>query len=421
MREIIINRFIFMRNSVGVVVILCACLPVVTSCGVGGENLTFLNADDFKFTGPLGSEGAQIAQIDTNHFKITLDHAPSRPKWPNNLYFEIEQNARGNNLRLEVEFRGGSSYAFNSYFQSWSYNGEDWQPIQWELGSEESPQLDELIFPTFTEDRVYVGFQVPMSFEIAESMMKEWSEHPDATLHTVGTSIQGRPLYRLEIANAESSIAPENRWVHYFANQHPGEHNSQWRMAGMVDWILSNDGADFRERNISHFIFFMSPDASGQGWYRVNAEGVDMNRSYRPEGASQEEQTHEAYLWQKDLEGLMQSEEPITTIWAMHTWQGIVEPLLKKGPEIGSTLEPWTVFRDILEENDPDTLIKPLAVRDGEPGYGTVSWTEGPHEQFGITAVLCEGGGSLYTKEENIASGEILINSIAEYYNGEKP
>lgn len=66
----------------------------------------------------------------------------------------------------------------------------------------------------------------------------------------------------------------------------------------------------------------------------------------------------------------------------------------------------------------PDTLINPLAVREGMPGYGSVSWTEGPHEQFGITAILCEGAGAFYTKEKNLESGEVLIKSIAEYYQG---
>lgn len=42
------------------------------------------------------------------------------------------------------------------------------------------------------------------------------------------------------------------------------------------------------------------------------------------------------------------------------------------------------------------------------------------YKQFGITSVLCEGGGSLYTKEANISSGEIIIESTAAYYEGSK-
>ncbi|HLR33601.1 MAG TPA: M14 family zinc carboxypeptidase, partial [Fodinibius sp.] len=322
--------------------------------------------------------------------------------------------------QLEVEFEGGSGMSFNEYFQSWSYNRKQWQPIHWERGYRESPQYDVLIFPSFEEDRVFVGTQVPMSFKEAEKLLKEWEEHPDASLNIIAESAQGRPLYRLEINDVHSSVPPADRWVHYFANQHPGEHNSHWRMAAMVDWILSEDGNDYRQRNISHFIFYMSPDASSHAWYRVNEEGVDMNRSYRAEGSHPEEQTHEAYLWQKDLEDLMESNTPVSTIWAMHTWQGIVEPIIQIGPEMDSIIGPWSNFRDIIRENDPDTLIKPLSVLENAPSYSFQSWTGGPHEQFGITTILCEGAGAFYTKKENRLSGEILIKSIAEYYEGTK-
>lgn len=403
----------FMKRFISLVALIFIGSIILPGCESGSS----LSVEDFNFDGPHGSDGARIEKMGENHFKVALAHAPNHPEWPNKLNFEITQNAKGNDLRLEVEFDGGPGMSFNEYFQSWSYGRQQWQPIHWEKGKQESPQHDILTFPTFEEDQVFVGTQVPMSFKEAEKLLKEWAEYPDASLKTIGESIQGRPLYRLEINDAQSPVSPEDRWVHYFANQHPGEHNSQWRMAGMVDWILSEEGADYRQKNISHFIFYMSPDASTHGWYRVNGEGVDMNRSYRAEGTHPEEQTHEAYQWQRDLEELMDSNTPVTSIWAMHTWQGIVEPLLREGPEMGSVLGPWTDFRDIMEENDPDNLIKPLAVREGMPGYGATSWSDGPHKQFGATSILCEGAGSLYTKEANIRSGEIIIESIAAYYD----
>ena len=377
-----------------------------------------LRVEDFTFEGPLGSAGTRIERVGRNHFRVTLGHAPEQPGWPNKLNFRILQNARGNDLRLDVVFPEGTGYAFNEYHQSFSYDGEHWYPIHWERGHRASPLSDVLYFPRFSEDQVYVGTQVPMSYEQAEALMAAWDESPYVQLHEVGQSLGGRPLLRLEITDPQSTVPRAERWVHYFANQHPGEHNSQWRLAGLVDWLLSEEGADFRRRSIVHVVMMMSPDAPSHGWYRVNAEGVDMNRSYRPEGASAEEQAHEAYLWQQDLEALMASEAPVTTIWAIHTWGGIVEPILSRGPEIGDRLPEWTRFRDLMQENDPKGLIEPLKVNDGPSSYGAVSWSSGPHAQFGITAVLCEGAGILVTKELNRQSGEALIKSIAAYYEG---
>jgi hypothetical protein len=376
-----------------------------------------LSVEDFDFDGPLGSQGAKIERVATNHFKVTLGHAPEHPDWCNMLQFRVKRNAKGNELRLDVCFLGGDAYRFNHYADSsWSYNGRDWQPIKWQHGSTDSRKGDTLLFPEFAEDTVVFGHQVPMSYEDVVAMMAKWQRHPHAEVHVLGKSLEGRNIYRLTITDPRSPHPPARRWVHYIANQHPGEHNAQWRMVGMIDWLLGEAGADCRRRSVSHFVLMMSPDAPSHGWYRVNAQGVDGNRSYFASGADRDKQAHEAYIVQKDLEQLMASATPVTDLWSMHTWGGIVEPILLPGPEMGTTLPPWTELRDIIERNDPDNLVKPLTTRD-KPGDSN-HWNNGPHIQFGISTFLCEGAGEIITKEANTASGEVLMKSLAQYYAG---
>ncbi len=373
-----------------------------------------LNEADFRFDGPLGSEGAEIEKIETNLFRVRLSHAPNQPEWNNKLQFEITQNARGNDLVLIVE--GPPRYAMNEYFYSWSYDMENWNPVHWNAGFRISPELDTLVFPVFEEDRVYVGHQVPISYEQIEEFISSIEPSRYVNVDTLGKSLGGRNLYRITITDHDSNIPPVNRWAHYYSNSHPGEHNAQWRMIGKIEWLLSDEGSDFRSRSINHFVMMMSPDAPAKGWYRVNAQGVDMNRSYSPDGADKDDQAHEPYIFQRDLENLMESDSPPNTVWGHHTWGGIVEPLLYYVQD--ERLGPWTEWRDILLEMDTDNLIKPLARRESRPGYGATSWEAGPHEQFGITTILCEGAGAIYTKEENKESGRLLIRSLADYYKG---
>lgn len=373
-----------------------------------------LTVDDFRFDGPLGSEGASLERVEKNHFRLTLGHAPNHPEWCNKPQFEITSNARGNSLRMDVVFGGGNSMILNEYFMSWSYDGRAWTPVQWQTHSKDSVAGDTLVFPTFEQDRVIVGHQVPLSYEDLVALVEEWGKDPRVKVRVIGQSLGGRNLYRVEITDPKSQVPRAKRWVHYFANQHPGEHNSQWRMVGMVRWLLGPEADEFRERGIYHFVLMMSPDAPSKGWYRVNAQGVDMNRSYRAEG-SDPTQAHEAYLCQKDLEHLVASETPVTTVWSMHTWGGIVEPILQPGPEFVGMLGPWDGLRDAIVRNDPSGLIKPLKTSKGDSG---IFWTTGPHMQFGVSAVLCEGAGAIYTQQENLASGVALIRGIAEFYRG---
>jgi len=380
-----------------------------------------LSVEDFSFDGPLGSHGATIAAVGPNHFSVRLGAAPNQPGWPNKLNVRILRNARGNPLRLDVVFPQGTNYAFNEYHQSFSYDGVHWHPIAWARGYLASPLADTLTFPPFTSDQVWVGTQTPLSWDVdALGLIATWRAHPDVTVHTVGKSLGGRDMIRLEITAAASPHPRSRRWVHYLANQHPGEHNSQWRLAGLVDWLLSDAAGGIRQRQIVHVVLMMSPDAPAHGWYRVNQQGVDMNRSYSPKGANQGTQAHEAYLWQRDLEGLMASDAPVTTVWAIHTWSGIVEPQILPGPELAAPIGEWTALRAALTKADRLGLIEALTLaKVGQ--YENTTWTDGPHSQFGITAILCEGGAVLQTRHLNEASGVAIVQALGDFYTGLRP
>lgn len=375
-----------------------------------------LTAADFRFDGPLGSEGARIAARGSNTFHVTLSHAPEKTNWANMCQFEITKHAKGVPLVLEAEFNGPEPlYFFDDYFYSWSYDGKEWTPLRWEKFR--NGRANRLLFPAFTQDRVLVGHQVPMSAEDAESFLQQTAKHPHAKLQVIGRSLQGRNIYRLEITDPDSAIPRGKRWVHYVKNEHPGEHNAQWRITGMIQDLLSPAAADFRRRAICHFVLIMSPDSPSHGWYRVNAQGVDMNRSFHPDGAASN-QVHEAHVCQQDIETLMASSTPVTAFWAMHTWQGRLDVMMTAGPEIGRTLPAQERFAEIIQKNDTHKVVNSVKFTELDlPG----SWNQGVRKRLGITSVLCEGGGGIRTRAENVASGVMFMQSLRELYGGTKP
>jgi hypothetical protein len=384
---------------------------IATSCC----NNEGLSVSDFKFDGELGCKGAKIEKVGKNHFRLIPGHAPNHPNWPNMIQFEITGNAKGNNLRLDVDFPAkDATYHFDSYFYSWSHNKISWKPIQWlDYQHSESRRSNTLLFPKFKKDVVYVGHQVPLSYATLKKLIRKWKKNPAVKVNTIGKSIEGRDIYRLTVTN---HTVNNQKWVHYFTNQHPGEHNAQWRMAGMLEWLISKKGKDYLNNSINHFIFIMYPDGPTNGWYRTGVEGVDGNRAYLHTGADKGLQAHEAYICQKDLEDLMESDKPVTALWTMHTWGGAVEPIMVLGPEFGEEAGEWEEFRETIKNNDDSLLIEPIRVNRG-PDFGdNRKWQYGSHAQFGITTVLCEGSGNFHTKEKNIESGEVLIKSISEFY-----
>lgn len=378
-----------------------------------------LAADDFVFDGPLGSAGATIERLGPNHFMIRPGHGPEHPEWTNVPNFAIRQGARGNPLRVDVAFDGGWDMAFNSYACSWSYDAETWHPIRWEFGKGNTETYDSLIFPTFEQDTVYVGHQVPMTYEKMVGLLNDFARHPAAEIVEFGRSIEDRPMLRLVVTDPQSQVPLAERPAHYIANQHPCEYSAQWRIIAMIDWLLSGEAAadSFLAAQTAHFVVMMCVDGPSNGWYRVNADGVDMNRSYHPGGSDAAAQTREAFLAQRDLERMAET-APLGTIWSMHTWQGLIEPLIDPAEATETRYGSWEILRDAIEAADPRELIKPLRER---PSKFATSWTGGPREQFGVSCILCEGVGLNNTKTDCLDAGRALVQGLAHYrgYNAE--
>lgn len=371
-----------------------------------------LTEHDFILDGPYGSSGSNIEKIGENHFLLDRRSLPQ---------FIIKNNFKGNNIKIDIQSLSLPSGGHN-YHVAYSLDGKNWTPI---LQKEIRKNVSRIEIPPTNSNSLYFGFQIPLSYETAQRFMKEWASDPATSkfmeIHSIGKSIEGRKLYRMEISDPESSYKVEDRWVHYIAQSHPHEGKSRWRIKGMIDWLLSDapEAIDARERHIWHFVFMMNPDGINNGFTRTNMEGIDMNRTYHASGADTSEQAHEGYLFQRDIEQLMDSDTPLTTFWDMHVWGRRVEPMTHLGPEFGDSedqLGEWTELRDLIESYDEYDFIKPLETRDHE-GNTTV-WDRGVHHQFGITSSLVEGSGYLDTQEENMEAGVILIRSISEFYSG---
>lgn len=378
-----------------------------------------LHEQDFVLDGEFGSYGSTIEQIGENHFVFTRGHHPEEESRRNLPQFMIPENFKGNSLIVDITPLG-LPHETHHYHMAYSLDGENWTPILQTLADENVARIE---IPPTNSDSFYLGFQIPFSYDYSRELIREWTTDPATseyiTLHPIGRSLQGRPLYRMEITDPESPHRREDRWVHYISQAHPHEGKSRWRVKGMLDWLLSDDpeAADARQRHIWHFVLTMNPDGVNNGFTRHNMQGRDMNRTYRTTGPDSTVQAHEGYLFQKDIAQLIESDTPITTFWDMHVWGGRVEPMMLAGPEMGSgpgQVGEFAELRDLIESYDRDDLIIPLAERnyDGDASL----WDRGVHHHYGITTAIVEGSGFLDTQEENLKAGRILIRSINEFY-----
>lgn len=356
-------------------------------------------------TPPLESEGLQIEVVTPTHIRVTL--APSRGlvHVPNMLQLRVKDRP-DHPLRIDVTFPDPEARGqFDEYPHSATPDFSTFIPLEWEKpanGGDNTLHVPPTGWPQF-----YIGMQCPLPLPALEKRLHAWADHPHAQLQVLGHSIEGRPIHQLVIHDPASTPA----WEHLIVNQHPGEGNARWRMVGMIDALLADTPVARRLRQTARIecIPLLCPDGPANGWRRVNADGIDMNRCHRMEGPDASLQTREAYLFQQRLES-----RPPHTLWCMHTWPGLTHPILDgEGPEfntrVGSVADLTACFAAHGED-----LIKPLQVR-GEPG-GATTWNGGPRRRLGITTFLIEGGGEPATLQPHLEAGRRLLNILDEFW-----
>lgn len=368
-----------------------------------------LTVDDFVFDGQYASLDGSVEELGPNHFRVR-----------GGRYFEIHGGLRGNVVTLDVSVLGAYPNGHVTLL-AYSTDNRHFTTVEHEILSEGGGRV---VIGPFGADDLYVGGQIPMSPTAAKSYMDEWATDAATAeylqIFEIGESVEGRPLYRMEITDPHSPVPRQDRWVHWISSAHPHEGKARWRIYGAIEWLLSDEGADARRRGIYHFSFMMSPDTVRNGRSRFNMQGIDMNRTYRVAGSSLSEQAQEGYYFQREIERIMATDEPLTTFADMHVWGGLIEPMVRLGPEFGTgpgQLGPWTALRDLMAAHDPGGLSKPVARR---TNTAYTLWDGGVWRQFGITSWLIEGGGALRTQEENIESGRIYMRAINDFYTGTK-
>lgn len=362
----------------------------------------------------LGSEGMRVDRLGPRVFSVQLASSRGLPACPNMLQFQLSGAAR-DTVEIEVTFEhGGSRAMFDEYHHAATPDFSEFRILRWEHPP--NGETNRLRIPATGWDCFSVGMQCPLPNEALAVHVARWAEHPHADVSAFGYSALGRPIWRVAVDGSGGSA----RWRHCVANFHPGEGNARWRMVGMVDWLLSEAGAAARRGCAVDFFPLLCPDGPANGWRRVDASGVDMNRCFLMDGPDAARQPREAYLFQSYLETACAGNRPLDTLWCMHTWPGAVEPLMDGlGPEFGVEGERFAAFRDTLKRADRAGRIKPAATR---PELGmAASWNGGAHRRHGITSVLVEGGGDAWNVEEHIETGQDLMSAIGAFWSDDLP
>ena len=127
-------------------------------------------------------------------------------------------------------------------------------------------------------DTVWVSAQENIGSDACKQWIDKLGEKQFISIHTIGYSTQGRPLYGLSISESDG----KNLLV-ILSRQHPPEITGYKEMMAFVESISENTrlARRFRKKFETIVVPMMNPDGVDNGFWRHNAGGIDMNRDWR--------------------------------------------------------------------------------------------------------------------------------------------
>ena len=134
------------------------------------------------------------------------------------------------------------------------------------------------------------------NYEEMTWLLKDYSKkyHKIARLYDIGTSVQNRKLWVMEISNNPGKHEPGEPEFKYVANMHGDEAIGREMLLHIIKYLCKNYGVNRRVTNIVdttriHILPSMNPDGyemeatfGDNRWKssRTNANGVDLNRNF---------------------------------------------------------------------------------------------------------------------------------------------
>lgn len=131
---------------------------------------------------------------------------------------------------------------------------------------------------------IYFAYFEPYSYEQHLDLLASAAASSLITVERLGTTVQGRDMSVLRVADVHSLVAEEDKkdvWV--IARQHPGETMAEWFVEGFLERLLDADDSvslTLLQRCNFHVVPNMNPDGAVLGNLRTNAAGANLNREW---------------------------------------------------------------------------------------------------------------------------------------------
>ncbi len=239
---------------------------------------------------------------------------------------------------------------------------------------------------------------------------------PLAQVTQIGTSVQGRPLYRILIDDPIYPAAGKKTFV-MMVRQHGDEWGCSYLLEGTLDLLLGRNGLvpppDLR-RNVRWIIYpMMNPDGAvlNQRW---NVNFVDLNRDWESGGCNAGLQEAETFAHQCDLETLA-TQYDIVGAGDHHGWSTSTHGGFRysngAAPSSVSTAE----YQEARDDTEVIAEYDPTQTDWIENGGQTGMFRVEMYQLLGALIHTPEYDGNLSTDSEFYSKGQEYAHAVEDF------
>ncbi|MDA8744913.1 M14-type cytosolic carboxypeptidase [Rubripirellula amarantea] len=207
-----------------------------------------------------------------DHFEITIK--PELEPINDSAWYAFRVKADSEReIQVRLRYEGGS----HRYAPKISRDRVNWESAENLVVSRHPTGREVTLNIPVGEKSLWVAGQEIVSEKEVGSWMKGLSTKPDVDQSVIGQSVLGNPLHRVAIGNPDAKDS-----IFILSRQHPPEVTGTIGMMHFVDAINtdSNLAKKFRENFLTVIVPVANPDGVERGYWRSNANGVDLNRDW---------------------------------------------------------------------------------------------------------------------------------------------
>lgn len=342
--------------------------------------------------------GRNIRRLGPDHF--ALDTVGESSSYANYFLFRVTHDSpRPVTCRVDVHVDPAMSYheADRRTFALsrspiWIGDGGDrWRRLDDDTRGDMVSHLTLRLQPG---EVAHVSPNVTLGCERMSKQMRACADAcPQAALHTIGRSVEGRPIELVSVGN------PSRPRLLVIAGLHAIEFPGIWSAKGILEAACADDepGRWLREHFVVDILPHANPDGTVHGRQRTNLRGVDVYRQCRP-GQPDAPEVAAIWSWLRDhvpalyvnfhgwtacergTEPFEGSIRPRTAWYEKHGLRSLIEACdatLHRVAYPVSRYERIEQFTDGYDDEDAN-LLNQLAGQ-----YGTVGYTYEPNMRIG--------------------------------------